>query len=67
MNIYSILSSNSVPKLRYGPLTLNIETCVTIFIICVYVLNRYNVKLYLPSMFQDIEIRSRAPEPKIET
>ena len=57
------------------PLTLNIKTCatihkisqgVTIFIICVYALNKNKLaELYIPSMFQtsNIELLS----PKIET
>ena len=65
-------SSYSVPKLIYGPLTLNIKTrttshkIMTILIICVYALNRNkNAKLYLPSTLQtsDMELLS----PKIET
>ena len=67
MNI--ILSSCSVPNLRYEPLTLHIKTCtssVAILIIFVYAFNRNkHAKLKPPSTFQtsDIELLS----PKIET
>ena len=51
---------DSVPKVKYLPLTLNIKTStpsheissVTILIICVYALNsNKHAKLYFPSTF----------------
>ena len=70
-----MISFYSVPKLRCGPLILNIKTftlsrknhsSVTILIICVYAFNRNkHFILYIPSTFQtsDIELLS----PKINT
>ena len=64
--VHCILVSNehilifyNVPKLRYGPLTLNIEmnatnlSRVTVLVICVYALNRkIHAELLLHSTFQ---------------
>ena len=50
-NLFLVLSSYCVPKLRYVPLTLNIKTFTTShdninLIICVYALNRTNMLNY---------------------
>ena len=58
-----MLSSYSVPKLRYGPFTLNTKMHTAINFVYAFNWNK-TAKLYLPSTFQtsDIELLS----PKIE-
>ena len=66
MNI--ILSSYSVPNLRYGPLTLHIKTCtpsMAILIIFVYAFYRKkHAKLKPPSTFQTSDIKLLSPKIK---
>ena len=74
-HIYKILSSYSVPKLRHGPLTLNIKMRNASYKIIqpwqyysffLYALNRNNhAELYLPGTFQTSDIELLSPKLKL--